>query len=113
MESDLDLSNALKYEELLTKYNKIQQEIIDAKINNDKLKTDLCDKYESKKNLIKNIELKQTSSYLAKHKIDYYNKLNEDFNKFINYCNQFSTEINTNLTKTDYEVIISYILNNV
>lgn len=113
MESESDLSNALKYEELLTKYNKIQKEIIDTKIKNNKLKTDLNKKYETKKNVMKNIELKQTSSYLAKQKIDYYDKFNEDLNTFLNYCNHFSMDTNTNLTKTDYEVIISLAFNNI
>lgn len=111
MESDEDLSNVLKYEELLTKYNKIQKEIIDVKINNSKLKNDLDEKYEHKKTVNKNIELKQSSSYLAKHKIEYYNKCIKDFNKFYNFSSQFSLETNENLTKTDYEVIIFCILN--
>lgn len=104
VESDVDLANALKYEDLITKYNKIQKEIIDAKINNSKLEKDLNEKVEHKKNIINNIEFKQNTSYLAKHKIEDYNKFVQMFNKLSINCNHFSRESNTDLTKADFEV---------
>ncbi|XP_060857350.1 dynein heavy chain-like protein 2 [Metopolophium dirhodum] len=103
VESYIDLSNALKYEELITKYNKIQKEIIDAKINNNKLKMDLNEKIEHKRNVIKNIENKQDTSYLANHKIEYYNEFIKMYNELSNFCDHFSRDANNDLTKSDYE----------
>lgn len=104
VESDKDLANALKYEELVTKYNKIQKEIVDIKRNNYKMKTDLNEKTERKKNIIKNIDLKQNIIYLVKHKTENYSKFIEILNEKSNVSNHFSTEANDDLTKTDYEV---------
>lgn len=104
MESDKDLINALKYEELVTKYNKIQNEIVNIKRNNYKMKTDLSERTEYKNNLTKNIDLKQNLIYLVKHKTENYSKFIEMLNEKSNICNHFSTEANDDLTKTDYEV---------
>jgi len=104
VESDIDLANALKYEDLITKYNKIQKEIVDAKINNEKLKMNLNEKIEQKRNIIKNIENKQDTSYLANHKTEYYNEFIKMFNELSNICDYFSKEANKDLTKADYEV---------
>lgn len=103
VESYIDLANALKYEDLITKYNKIQKEIIDVKINNKNLKMALNEKIEEKKNVIKNIEIKQNKSYLANHKIKYYNEFINMYNELSNYCDHFSREVNKDLTKADYE----------
>ncbi|CAH1732833.1 unnamed protein product [Aphis gossypii] len=103
VESCDDLANALKYEELITKYNKLQTDIIDTKINNGKLKMDLNKKIEHKKNIIKNIEIKQNTSYVANHKIEYYNEFIKMYNELSNFCNHFSKEVNNDLTKADYE----------
>lgn len=104
MESVEDLANALKYEELMTKYTKIQKEIVDAKINNNKIKTNLNEKIKHKKILVENIKSKQNTSYLAKHIIEYYTKCIEQLKETANCCNHFSAEVNKGLTKTDYEV---------
>lgn len=105
MESEEDLVNALKYEELMKNYNEIQKKIAEAKVNNYKLKTNLNEQNECKKNLIKNIELKQNSMYQIKHKIEFYSKLTEILSEKSDVCNHFSIETNENLTKTDYEVL--------
>lgn len=104
VESYTDLANALKYEDLITKHNKIQKDIIDAKINNKKLKMDLNEKIEHKRNIIKSIENKQDTSYLADHKIEYYNEFIKTYNELSNFCDHFSKEVNKDLTKADYEV---------
>ncbi|XP_026819663.1 uncharacterized protein LOC113558414 [Rhopalosiphum maidis] len=103
VESYNDLDNALKYEELVTKYNKLQTDIINAKKNNSKLKMDLNEKIEHKKNIIKNIEIKQNTSYVANHKIEYYNEFIKMYSELSNVCDHFSTEANKDLTKADYE----------
>lgn len=108
VESYIDLANALKYEDLIIKYNKIQKEINDAKINNNKLKMDLNEKIEHKKNVIKNIENKQDTSYLANHKIEYYNEFIKMYSELSNFCDHFSRETNKDLTKADYEVTFLY-----
>lgn len=105
MESEEDFAHALKYEELMKKYNKIQKEIAEAKVNSYKLKTNLNEQNDCKKNLIKNIELKQNSMYLIKHKIEFYSKLTEILSEKSDVCNHFSIEANESLTKTDYEVV--------
>ncbi|KAL5238224.1 hypothetical protein ACI65C_005634 [Semiaphis heraclei] len=103
VESDNDLANALKYEDLITKYNKIQKEIVDAKINNKKLKMDLNEKIEQKRNIIINIENKQDTSYLVNHKTEYYNEYIKMYNELSNICDYFSREAKKDLTKADYE----------
>ncbi|XP_022163307.1 uncharacterized protein LOC111028850 [Myzus persicae] len=103
VETHIDLANALKYEDLITKYNKIQKEITDAKINNKKLKMDLNEKIEQKRNVIKHIENKQDTTYLANHKIEYYNEFIKTYNELSKICDHFSREPNKDLTKTDYE----------
>lgn len=65
---------------------------------------DLNEKIEHKKNIIKNIEIKQNTSYVANHKIEYYNEFIKKFNELSNFCNHFSKEANNDLTKADYEV---------
>lgn len=112
MGSDNDLANALKYEDLIAKYKKIQKEIDDAKINNEKLKMDLNEKIEQKRNIIKNIENKQDTSYLANHKTEYYNEFIKMYNELSNICDYFSREANKDLTKADYEVTFIYKLKN-
>lgn len=106
MENEQDFANALKYEKLMTTYNKIQQEIIDAKVIEQKLKNDLEKKNEKKKCLNESIELKQNKSYITKCTTEYYNKLTEEIYDTSNVFNYFSTEINKDFTKTDYEVIL-------
>lgn len=108
MESDEDLGYALKYEELTIKYNKIQKEINDAKKNNNKIITEFNEKNELKKNLIRNIELKQNTLYLAKHKTDYYNNFIEQLKEKSKICSHFSIEPDEFLTKSDYQVRILY-----
>lgn len=108
MESHIDLANALKYEDLITKYSKIQKEITDAKRNNEKLKLDLNEKIEQKRDVIKNIENKQDTSYLANHKIEYYNEFIKTYSELSNICNHFSREVNKDMTKADYEVTFLY-----
>ncbi|XP_025207495.1 interaptin-like [Melanaphis sacchari] len=103
VESYNDLANALEYEDLITKYNKLQKEITDAKLNNSKLKINLKEKIEHKKNIIKNIEIKQNTSYVANHKIEYYNEFIKMYNELSNICDHFSKEANKDLTKANYE----------
>lgn len=103
-----DLADALKYGELMTKYNKIQKEIINVKLNNEKIKSDLNEKYEMKNKLIQTIELKQGKMYLAKQKIETHNKHIEVLKEMSDISNAFSIEANENLTATDYEVILFY-----
>lgn len=108
MESDEDLVNALKYEELMLKYNEIHKEILETKKNYHKLKTNLNEKNELKKNIINNIESHESIVYLSKHKTDYYNKCIKMLNDKLDICDYFSIEENEDLTKTDFEVIILY-----
>lgn len=109
MESEEDLGYALKYEELTKKYNKIQKEINDAKKHNNKINAELNEKIELKKNLIHNIELKQNTIYLAKHKTDYYNKFIEVLKEKSIICSHFSTESDELLTESDHQVRLLFI----
>lgn len=111
METDEDLMYALKYEELITKYNKIEKNILEVKINNNKIKNELIEKNEHKNNLIKEIEIKQNKCYIAKHNIQNYNTFIDVLNETSNVCDHFSTSANEMLTKTDYEVIFLYTKN--
>lgn len=104
VECDEDYANALKYEELITKYNDIQKEIIVTERNNTKIKNEINEKMQYKNNLIKTIEFKQNKCYLAKHQTEYYQKFIEQFNELSSMCIHFTPETNEVLTKTDYEV---------
>ncbi|VVC44646.1 Hypothetical protein CINCED_3A024027 [Cinara cedri] len=103
VECDDDYTNALKYEELVTKLNSIQKDIVIAEANNTKIKDEINEKMQYKKNLMKNIELKQNKCYLTKYQTEYYEKFIEQFEELSNMCIHFSPETNEVLTKTDYE----------
>lgn len=111
MECNDDYTNALKYEELMTKYNNIQKDIIITETNNMKIKDEINEKMQYKKSILKNIELKQNKCYLAKHQSEYYKKLIEEFDELSNMCVHYLTETNEVLTKTDYEVKLLNIFN--
>lgn len=105
VDCDADFYIVLKYEELLTKYNKIENDIKDTKILNNKLKSDLIEKHQYKDKLIKDIKISENKCYVAKNKIEYYNSQIGLLNETYCLCNHFSTNVNETLTKTDYEVI--------
>lgn len=90
----------------MTKFNKIQKEIAETKLSNNKIKLDLKNKNEYKKNILKNIELKQNKLYLVKQKSESYNKRIDEVSELSNICKDLSTDVNELLTKTDYEVIL-------
>ncbi|XP_050527573.1 repetitive organellar protein-like [Daktulosphaira vitifoliae] len=98
-----DLNNALKYEELMNKYLKIQKELSDTKLNNDKVKSELNEIYEYKNSLLKNIKLNQDKMYLVKRRIDFYETSYDELKEMSDICNLFSMNPDDTLTKTDYE----------
>ncbi|XP_050438570.1 uncharacterized protein LOC126844425 [Adelges cooleyi] len=98
-----DLNNAWKYEELMTRYLKIQKEIEDTKLKNSKFKAEVHERNELKKTLIHNIESNKNKMYLVKQKVNFYEALNDELNEVSDICTLYTTEPDDCLIKSDYE----------
>lgn len=73
------------------------------------MQTDVNEKNLDKEKLKRENQYSRNKSYLAQKKTGYYFKFYKIIRELSELCNHFSQEANTDLTKSDYEVILSHL----